>query len=53
MARKFNETYQSLICESIPKRKLRSKVDQCVGEKPHAADGFVVNYCLSKKEKLS
>lgn len=58
MSKKFNEIYKSLVCENVPRRKLKSievrdyekditKVDPWVGKKPYASDGFVVNYCLN------
>ncbi len=56
MAIKYDEIYKDLICEDVPRKRLKSvenhndnqikKIDPWIGEKPHAEDGFVVNYCL-------
>lgn len=58
----FDKLYAGLICEDVPRRRLKSmedrggyrrdseySIDPWDGEKPYAKDGFVVKYCMESQ----
>lgn len=67
MVIRYDEMYQNLVCEDVPRRRLRSTEDRGSyaeggagspadlwdGTKPHAPDGFVAKWCLGDSEDPS